>query len=506
VVFNSFAFFLFFPLVTLLYFWLPHRWRWPLLLAASCAFYMFFIPKYILILAFTIVVDYLAGILIERAEGRTRRLWLVASIVANVGVLAFFKYFNFLNDNLAALARFIGWNYPIEYLAIILPIGLSFHTFQAMSYTIEVYKGRAPAERHFGIYALYVMFYPQLVAGPIERPQALLPQFRQVHTFDYRRVTSGLKLMAWGLFRKTVVADRLAWVVNVVYSEPAAYPGPVLAVATIFFAFQILNDFGGYSDIAIGSARVMGFELRRNFDAPYQSESTAEFWRRWHMSLSSWFRDYVFRPIKAALESRTSGETGASAHRFGHLRQGFGVQAPYAIGVMVTFLLSGLWHGANWTFVVWGGLNGVYLIVGGLTKPIRDALVEKTLRPNWPALVPAVRRLATFALITVAWIFFRARSLDDAGVILQGLSTGWVTLLTPGGAADMFRRVGLTVAAVGVAGAIAVEIVEALKHRVDFPRLINTQPWWARWGLYYAAMASLYFLSVNEGDFIYFQF
>lgn len=496
MVFNSFAFFVFFPVVTLLYFWLPHRLRWPLLLTASCIFYMFFILRYILILAFTIVVDYAAGLLIERTEGRARRMWLVASIVANVGVLAFFKYFNFINDNLAGLARFVGWNYPIEYLAIILPIGLSFHTFQAMSYTIEVYKGRAPAERHFGIYALYVMFYPQLVAGPIERPQALLPQFRQVHDFDYRRVTSGLKLMAWGLFRKTVVADRLAWVVNVVYNDPGAHAGPVLAVATIFFAFQILNDFGGYSDIAIGSARVMGFELRRNFDAPYQSPSTAEFWRRWHMSLSSWFRDYVFRPIKNALESRTAVAGGTSAPRF----------SAYAIAVMVTFLLSGLWHGANWTFVVWGGLNGLYLIVGGLTRPVREALVEKTLLPNWPALVPIVRRLATFALVTFAWIFFRARSLDDAGVICAGLLTGWGALLSAAGAADMFRRVGLTVAVVGVAGAIAVEIVEALKHRIDFPRLVNTQPWWARWGLYYAAMASLYFLSVNEGDFIYFQF
>jgi alginate O-acetyltransferase complex protein AlgI len=496
VAFNSFAFFLFFPLVTLLYFWLPHRARWALLLAASCAFYMFFIPKYILILAFTIVVDYVAGLLIERAAGRARRLLLVCSILANVGVLAFFKYFNFLNDNLSTLARLIGWNYPIPYLAIILPIGLSFHTFQAMSYTIEVYKGRVRAERHFGIYALYVMFYPQLVAGPIERPQGLLHQFREVHDFDYRRVTSGLKLMAWGLFRKAVVADRLAWVVNQVYSEPSRYPGPVLVVATVFFAFQILNDFGGYSDIAIGSARVMGFRLRRNFDVPYQSQSTAEFWRRWHMSLSSWFRDYVFRPLKTALESRTGANPTTSRHRF----------APYAIAVTVTFLLSGLWHGANWTFVIWGALNGIYLLIGALTRPARDAALARTPLRQWPAAVSVVKRLATFALITFAWIFFRAPSLHDAAVVCKSLLSGWGMLLTPAVAGDMFRRIGLSVAALGVAGAMGVEIVEALKHRIDFPRLITTQPWWARWGLYYAAMASLYFLSVNEGNFIYFQF
>lgn len=229
MVFNSFAFFLFFPTVTVLYFALAHRYRWILLLAASCAFYMFFIPKYILILAFTIVVDYIAGILIEGAQGRRRKLLLVLSLVANIGVLAFFKYFNFFNDNVAALAELIGWNYSIESLSIILPIGLSFHTFQAMSYTIEVYRGHQPAERHFGIYALYVMFYPQLVAGPIERPQNLLHQFYIEHRIDYARVTSGLKLMAWGLFKKAVVADRLAWVVNLVYGDPSRFSGPVLA-------------------------------------------------------------------------------------------------------------------------------------------------------------------------------------------------------------------------------------------------------------------------------------
>jgi D-alanyl-lipoteichoic acid acyltransferase DltB (MBOAT superfamily) len=325
MVFNSFAFFVFFPTVTALYFALAHRYRWILLLAASCAFYMFFVPKYILILGFTIVVDYIAGIWIERASGGRRKGLLVASLVANIGVLAVFKYFNFLNDNVAALAGFLGWNYSVQSLSWILPIGLSFHTFQAMSYTIEVYRGRQRAERHFGIYALYVMFYPQLVAGPIERPQNLIHQFYEVHAIDYARVTSGLKLMAWGLFKKAVVADRLAWVVNLVYGEPSRFSGPVLAVATVFFAFQILCDFSGYSDIAVGSARVMGFRLRRNFDSPYQSRTTAEIWRRWHMSLSSWFRDHVFRPLMDAL--------GGGPRNF----------AVYAAAVGVTFLLSGLW-------------------------------------------------------------------------------------------------------------------------------------------------------------------
>jgi D-alanyl-lipoteichoic acid acyltransferase DltB (MBOAT superfamily) len=257
MLFNSFSFFVFFPLVTGLYFLLPHRQRWALLLAASCVFYMYFIPKYLLILAFTIVVDYFAGLLIENARGGRRRMCLGLSIIANVGVLALFKYFNFLNENLTALAHFLGWNYSMSTLSLVLPVGLSFHTFQAMSYTIEVYRGNQKAERHFGIYALYVMFYPQLVAGPIERPQNLLPQFRQKHNFNYERVTSGLRLMAWGLFKKTVVADRLALFVNKVYAEPGSFDGPVLVLATLFFAFQIYCDFSGYSEIAIGSARVM---------------------------------------------------------------------------------------------------------------------------------------------------------------------------------------------------------------------------------------------------------
>jgi len=488
MVFNSFAFFVFFPVVTALYFALAHRYRWMLLLAASCAFYMFFIPKYILILGFTIVVDYFAALWIERASGSRRRWLLIASLTANVGVLAVFKYFNFFNANLAALAEFLGWNYSMEALSWVLPIGLSFHTFQAMSYTIEVYRGHQRAERHFGIFSLYVLFYPQLVAGPIERPQDLLHQFYETHGIEYTRVVSGLKLMAWGLFKKAVVADRLAWVVNLVYGDPSRFSGPVLAVATVFFAFQILYDFSGYSDIAIGSARVMGFRLRQNFDSPYQSQTTAEFWRRWHMSLSSWFRDYVFRPLMDG---------------FGRGKRNFAV---YTAAVGITFLLSGLWHGANWTYVVWGGLNGAYLILAVPTEPFRARLREAAGLHRHPLLHRVLRSGVTFGLITFSWIFFRARSVHEAGAICAGLFTGWGAMLSPAGVADLFRGVGLTVAAAGVAGAVFVESVQVLQRRVDVPALVNAQPWWARWSLYYAGMASLYFLYTSEGQFIYFQF
>jgi alginate O-acetyltransferase complex protein AlgI len=370
----------------------------------------------------------------------------------------------------------------------VLPIGLSFHTFQAMSYTIEVYRGHQRAERHFGIFSLYVLFYPQLVAGPIERPQNLLHQFYEAHVIEYTRVVSGLKLMAWGLFKKAVVADRLAWVVNLVYADPGQFSGPVLAVATVFFAFQILYDFSGYSDIAIGSARVMGFRLRKNFDSPYQSQTTAEFWRRWHMSLSSWFRDYVFRPLMDGL---------------GRRRRGFAV---YAVAVGITFLLSGLWHGANWTYVVWGGLNGAFLILAAPTEPFRARLREAVGLHRRPLLLRVLRTGATFGLITFSWIFFRARSMHEAGVICAGLFTGWGAMFTAAGVADTFRGVGLTIAAAGVAGAVFVESVQVLQRRVDVPALINGQPWWARWSLYYVGMVSLYFLYTSEGQFIYFQF
>src|SRR5678810_23272 len=297
MLFNSFTFLMFFPIVVAVYFAIPHRFRWAWLLAASCYFYMAFIPVYILILFFTIAVDYAAGILIEDAEGKRRKLFLLMSIVANVGVLAIFKYFNFLNANARAIAEVFHWPYGVPALSIILPIGLSFHTFQAMSYTIEVYRGRHKAERNPGIFALYVMFFPQLVAGPIERPQNLLLQFYERHEFDYDRVADGLRRMAWGLFMKVVIADRLSNYVNPVYNSPYSYDGLTLVVATVFFALQIYCDFAGYSHVAIGTAEVMGFRLMQNFNRPYLSRSISEFWSRWHISLSTWFRDYVYIPL-----------------------------------------------------------------------------------------------------------------------------------------------------------------------------------------------------------------
>jgi alginate O-acetyltransferase complex protein AlgI len=498
MLFNSIEFLIFFPAVTAAYFLFPHRHRWWLLLLASCAFYMFFIPAYILILFVTIVIDYLAGMWIEDSEGPARKRWLVVSILSTCLVLFVFKYFNFINSNLEALAALLHWNYPVESLNIILPIGLSFHTFQSLSYVIEVYRRNQKAERHFGIYALYVMFYPQLVAGPIERPQNLLHQFYERHEFSYRRVTDGLKLMAWGLFKKIVIADRLALFVNTVYDDPTAFGGVSLILATVFFAFQIYCDFSGYSDIAIGAAQVMGFKLMDNFNRPYFSKSVAEFWKRWHISLSTWFRDYVYLPL---------GGNRVSAPR-------------WHFNLFVTFLISGLWHGANWTYVIWGALNGAYLIAGILTAGPRKRVVRALGLDRHPLLHRNLRMLITFSLICFAWIFFRARTLDEAWYVVTHLFTGVVPFVTDV-ATHLFslkrgegRLHALTLGLppsellIALGGIAFMEFIHAIQRHGSIRHMLSDKPAWIRWSIYYGwAFGILAFGAFNaSAQFIYFQF
>ncbi|MFD2144187.1 MBOAT family O-acyltransferase [Mucilaginibacter antarcticus] len=335
MVFNSLPFLIFYLLVTSLYFILEHKYRWGLLLAASCYFYIAFVPIYILILGFTILIDYFAGIYLEKTTApKKRKRLLVISLIANIGVLAVFKYYNFFALNINVIGNG-GW---LGYLKILLPIGLSFHTFQAMSYTIEVYRGNQKAEKHFGIYALYVMFYPQLVAGPIERPQNILHQFYEKHPFNFEDLKAGLMQMATGMFKKVVIADRLAIAVDGAYLHPQTQSGGSLLIATLLYGFQIYCDFSGYSDIGIGAARTMGFRLMDNFRSPYFSRSVSEFWSRWHISLSTWFRDYLYIPL--------GGNRVAVPHWY--------------LNLLIVFVVSGFWHGANWTFIIWGALHGIF--------------------------------------------------------------------------------------------------------------------------------------------------
>lgn len=483
MLFNSIEFLVFFPVVTALYFILPHRLRWAHLLAASCVFYMGFIPVYILILGFTIVVDYFAGILIEGAWGRRRKTFLLLSLAANIGVLAVFKYYNFLNRTAADLAGALGVAYAVPFLSIALPVGLSFHTFQAMSYTIEVYRGRQRAERHFGIYSLYVMFYPQLVAGPIERPQNLLHQFYERHEFDYARVTNGLKLMLWGMFKKVVVADRLAVYVDAVYNSPLEWGGQPLAVATVFFAFQIYCDFSGYSDIAIGAAQVMGFKLMTNFNRPYHATSISEFWKRWHISLSTWFRDYLYVPL---------GGNRVAPPR-------------WYFNLFVTFLVSGVWHGANWTFVAWGAINGFYLLFSIWTRRPRERLVRLVGLDRRPALHRLLKIGVTFALTCYAWVFFRAHSISDAIYINRAIASAILDPLR--GAGYVFAPMPPAEVALAVGAVALMEAVHLVQRKRGMRAMLSERPAWFRWAVYYALAAAVLLAGkFGERQFIYFQF
>jgi len=371
---------------------LPHKYRWVHLLASSCVFYCAFIPVYIFILFFTIVIDYAAGLLIEKSDTTNKKKYLIASLVANLGVLGFFKYYNFFIENINSVINSVGLEVnDLPYLNIILPIGLSFHTFQAMSYTIEVYRGNQKAEKHFGIYSLYVMFYPQLVAGPIERPQNMIHQFREKKHFDFSEFVSGTNQMLWGLFKKVVVADHLSIYVNSIYNHWELNSGLTLIIATYAFAFQIYCDFSGYSDIAQGAARTMGFRLMDNFQLPYFSKSVTEFWRRWHISLSSWLKDYLYISLGGNRISR---------------------RRTYA-NLFITMLLGGLWHGASWNFVIWGFLNGMYLSVEKYFGGLKLSFNFSSLR--------YLKMFVTFNLISLTWIFFRAESFDQAIGILQNI-------------------------------------------------------------------------------------
>lgn len=402
MLFNSLGFLIFFPIVATLYFITPKKIKRILLLISSCVFYMSYKPSYVLILFFLIIVDFAAGIFISKAKNKKRTLFLILSISSNVLILSYFKYFNFLMENLSiALAQF-GASPQLPNFSLLLPLGLSFHTFQSMSYTIEVYKKRQKAEKNFITYALYVMFFPQLVAGPIERPQQLLNQFNKHHVFDYKRVTTGLKIMAWGFFKKLVIADRLALFVNPVFNNsPYSQPGISFILATIFFSYQIYCDFSGYSDIAVGTAKVLGFNLVQNFKSPYFSKSPSEFWRRWHISLSSWFRDYVYIPL------------GGNRVKF----------PVWSINILITFLLSGLWHGANWTFIIWGILHGLFLIVSRLFSVIFEKVKYLNVILKYK-IISLIRVFITFCLISFAWIFFRSSDLTQAIYISSNLFKG----------------------------------------------------------------------------------
>jgi alginate O-acetyltransferase complex protein AlgI len=426
--------------------------------------------------------------MIESARGKRRKQYLLLSIIANVGVLCVFKYFNFFIDNVNGLLHAIHISSaPIPFLHIILPLGLSFHTFQAMSYTIEVYRGNQKAERHLGIYALYVMFYPQLVAGPIERPQNLLHQFREKHYFDYDNAVTGLRLMLWGMFKKVVIADKLALFVDPVFNNPSHYPPLTILIAVLFFTFEIYCDFSGYSDIAIGAARFMGFTLMTNFNRPYFSTSISNFWKRWHISLSTWFRDYLYISL---------GGNRVKVKR-------------WYFNLFVVFLVSGFWHGANWTFVLWGALHGFYLIFAIVSEKTRNKLGDKLSLNRVTWLKNLLNVLVTFGLTSFAWIFFRAKNVSTAFYIIKRLpysikdlahfiitSDSWL------GSAIPVNKLAVSFIVIAI-----LLVIEFLQGKVNLYDVFKRQPVYIRWSAYFAILITM-FLYGEFGDrtFIYFQF
>lgn len=480
MLFNSIHFIIFFPLVVGVYYALPHRYRWGLLLIASYYFYMCWKPEYILLIIASTGIDYLAGIGMGRkVERKSRRPYLLMSLVTNLGLLIAFKYFNFFSANLNALFNYYNLFYDVPAFQVLLPVGISFYTFQTLSYTIDVYRGQREPERHLGRFALYVAFFPQLVAGPIERSTRLLPQFYQKIKFDYDRTVSGLKLVAWGFFKKLVIADRAAEIVNLVYGNPYEHTGLTLFVATYFFAFQIFCDFSGYSDIAIGTSRILGIDLMKNFNRPYHARSIADFWSRWHISLSTWFRDYLYIPLGG---NRTS-------------------TSRWYFNLMVVFLLSGFWHGANWTFVVWGAMHGTYLISSIILAPVRNSFsIRFTKRiPDW--MTSLFKRLVTFHLVVFAWIFFRANSLNDAVHIVKNLFAGWN--------AQALTSLDLSPGALAIPlfGILIMELTHIAQARKNVGEWFLEFPQAVRWAAYYGLVLMILLLGeFGSQQFIYFQF
>jgi alginate O-acetyltransferase complex protein AlgI len=476
MLFNSWHFAIFFPIVTLAFFLLPHRFRNAFLLAASCYFYMAFVPQYILILLALNVIDFYSAKLIDKREGQQRKIFLIGSLIANVLFLSYYKYFNFLNDNFKYLADLFQVNYPIPHLDIILPIGLSFHTLQSMGYVIDVYRRKIPVENNFIKYSLYVTFFPQMVAGPIERAKNLLPQFDIVQKFDLQRTISGLQLMAVGFFKKIVIADTVVIITVQTFKNPAAFSGPELLLGSSLFVLQIYCDFSGYTDIGRGAARVMGFHMMENFIQPFHSQSFTEFWRRWHISMSTWFKDYVYTP----------------------LAESWNIPYVKVIAAIISFAISGLWHGANWTYVIWGLANGMVLMLLTFTKDFRkDKFIFQFKYLNM---------IATASTFMLTGIVFRAESVGLAMVYYTGLFSNWSKFDS-----TKFGIEGTEVLVISVFLLVSIYLIDKFQAK---PQLLKIDHPIKRWSLYYTlglffvllSYFSLNLSSRSHHPFIYFQF
>lgn len=480
MLFNSFAFAIFLPIVFILYWGFSYKYRWILMLVVSYYFYMSWNPKYVVLILFTTIVSYIAARLIEKEESkRKKKFILVGTAILCLGVLFFFKYFNFVSESITSLlSAFVIQMNPIT-LKLLLPVGISFYTFQTLSYVIDVYRGDVAAEKHFGYYATFISFFPQLVAGPIERTSNLLPQIKAKHEFNYDQATYGLKLMAWGYFKKIVIADTLSKYVSAVYDVPQNFTGFALVLATLFFALQIYCDFSGYSDIAIGTAKLLGINLMTNFRSPYFSQSIKEFWSRWHISLSTWFRDYVYIPLGGSRVKKTR----------------------HYVNLIITFLVSGLWHGANWTFVAWGGIHGIAQVV-------ENALVVKKYHES-KGILRWRRIIFVFGFCSFAWIFFVSNSIGDAFYVILHMLNGISSPLSYVNSGRI--GIGLDKYTILFSGIniilLAIYDFCSLKNK-DVIKIISSKRSIIRWSIYciFTLWMLLNIPVADATEFIYFQF
>lgn len=469
MLFNSLHFLFFFPIVITLYYLLPFKYRWVLVFVASCYFYMAFIPAYILILFFIICVDYLSALVIERLEGKLRKVILAVSIMANISLLAFFKYFNFANENITLVLQHLHIANPIRNLNILLPIGLSFHTFQSMAYTIEVYRRNQKAERHLGYFANYVLFFPQMVAGPIERYERLGNQLKTNHVFVYENFSKGFCLLLFGFFTKVAVADNLAPIVDLVYANPQQYNSLSVFIAMVFFSFQIYADFFGYSLIAMGAAKFMGVNLMGNFKNPYLAKNINDFWKRWHISLTTWFTDYLYIPL------------GGNRVTW----------AQWIVNIMIVFIVSGLWHGASWSFVIWGALHGISYLTERLTNKVLHINTESK-----NGLFNLIRIIKTFLFVNIIWVFFRAESMKKVKLIFQSLLHN--TSSSYQGLKIDYKTCGLLLFFI---------IFDVLLFNSRIDTWVGKKPIYVRWGVYALLLFGLMAMGgVDNVPFIYFQF
>ena len=477
MLFNSLAFAIFLPIVFILYWAVPHKYRWIILLVASYYFYMSWNVKYVVLILLTTFVSYLCGILVEKTDKKSMKIfWMVLALVVSLGVLFFFKYFNFISESVAAVCNSIAIPMQPVTLNLVLPVGISFYTFQSLSYVIDVYKKDVKAEKHFGKYALFVSFFPQLVAGPIERTGNLMPQLIEEQHFDLKEASYGLRQMLLGFIKKLIIADSISRYADIVFDNVQYYFGLTFIVAAILFTFQIYCDFSGYSDIAIGTSKLLGIKLMTNFSSPYYATSIKDFWGRWHISLSTWFRDYIYIPM--------------GGNRCSKFRN--------AINLMVTFLVSGLWHGANWTFIIWGGLHGLYQVIG--------KFITGKFNSKFPKVI---RTIVTFALVAFAWIFFRADSVKDAFFVVSHLHNGllhfsnaWIKMMI-----DMGFN-GFSLAKTVVAIAVLMVFDYFAQSRDLFKQMDKLKPV-LRWLIYLVIVCFIIILKLHNGtnqNFIYFQF